>query len=1007
MRTTFATVVLAGAILALPVSAEHNTTTIISGIVSNHGFADFHVGNTGTNNYLEINSGGMLTNVNAGQIGASPGSWINAVTVTDPGSVWNSSTLHIGYYGSYNTLTITNGGTVYNADGYIGYQSNANNNAVVVTSPGSAWNNSDDLYIGRAGSVNRLTITNGGTVYNADGYIGYQSNANNNTVIVTGPGSVWNNSSTLNIGLYGSGNSLTITNGGIVFNATGYVGYYSNNNTVVVTGPGSVWNNSSTLHIGYYGSVNRLTITNGGTVYNTDGYIGYESNANNNAVLVTGPGSVWNNSGDLNVGYFGSGNTLTIANSGIVFNATGYIGYYSSATNNAVTVTGTGSVWNNSDSLYVGYDGFDSRLIITNGGTLIVTNGSGSTAVLDVRGGTLTLSGGIAILDNLVVTNATGTLGFKSGTLVSRNTTINNSQPFVVGGDTNAATFYLPSGAHTFANGLIVTNNGRLLGGLTLSDPLTVAGGTVIATNGELRLQGTVTGSGNGSWRVAHNAATLSFAGGGTTSGMLLNNGGTVRYETSITHTGSIANTGAILIGPDDTMGVLLMNEGSITGNGSLLITPTGSLRLGADVPAIVNSVTNQGILHIAATAFGFNGGLANESAYTVADSQLVTIQGGLANSGGLTIQPGGALSANTISSQSGSIFILNTAQLSVGTAWTNSGAIAIQGGYLTGATLNNSGLLEGYGSVSAPLINQNGGTVRASGSLLSLNGSSIQNQAGASFEIESGATLRIGRSLNNAGDINNFGGILDVSGFILTNASVLTGSGTFKAAAIINSGQVLFQGGQADIYGVYLNTAGATTTIYRITANFHGAFTNAASAYFKNTGSDITFFGSTFIGGTYLSDPAMNTFNGSVALDATGVLAGGAGDVFVIGGDLSSANPNGLQLSGAKVVFNDGAHTFTLAGTATIGTLQLDSGTSVSLVGGDLIVGVFNAQTDQFTTAQTIYYDPSQNPSLGAQTYALNGGGMLSPVPEPTSAWLVFFGIALLLRSVVKTNRS
>jgi hypothetical protein len=58
-------------------------------------------------------------------------------------------------------------------------------------------------------------------------------------------------------------------------------------------------------------------------------------------------------------------------------------------------------------------------------------------------------------------------------------------------------------------------------------------------------------------------------------------------------------------------------------------------------------------------------------------------------------------------------------------------------------------------------------------------------------------------------------------------------------------------------------------------------------------------------------------------------------------------------------------------------------------------MVGLFNASTGQFTTAQTIYYDPAQNPSLGAQTYALNGGGSLVAVPEPSSALLVLLALA------------
>jgi len=41
------------------------------------------------------------------------------------------------------------------------------------------------------------------------------------------------------------------------------------------------------------------------------------------------------------------------------------------------------------------------------------------------------------------------------------------------------------------------------------------------------------------------------------------------------------------------------------------------------------------------------------------------------------------------------------------------------------------------------------------------------------------------------------------------------------------------------------------------------------------------------------------------------------------------------------------------------------------------------------------IYYDPALNSALGGLTYALNGGGSLSPVPIPNS--LLLFGSGLL----------
>ncbi len=246
-----------------------------------------------------------------------------------------------------------------------------------------------------------------------------------------------------------------------------------------------------------------------------------------------------------------------------------------------------------------------------------------------------------------------------------------------------------------------------------------------------------------------------------------------------------------------------------------------------------------------------------------------------------------------------------------------------------------------------------------------------------------SSGTLELSGILRLDGDTFNSGTLLAIgNGGPSTSAvQLLSGTVGIAASGILRLGNDIPSG----------NVAVINQGALQVRA---GAFTNAASAYFKNTGSDVTFFNAFYNNGTYLSDPAMNTFNGSVALDATGVLAGGAGDVFVIGGDLTSANPTGLQLAGAKVIFNDGAHTFTLAGPASIGELELTSGASVSLVGGDLYVGLLNADTNQFTTAQTIYYDPAQNLSLAGQTYALDGGGTLTAVPEPSSVGLVLFGI-------------
>ena len=52
----------------------------------------------------------------------------------------------------------------------------------------------DVLIVGLSTPGNTLTITNGGAVYDNNGAIGYNAGSTSNTVLVTGAGSVWSNS---------------------------------------------------------------------------------------------------------------------------------------------------------------------------------------------------------------------------------------------------------------------------------------------------------------------------------------------------------------------------------------------------------------------------------------------------------------------------------------------------------------------------------------------------------------------------------------------------------------------------------------------------------------------------------------------------------------------------------------------------------------------------------------------------------------------------------------------
>lgn len=443
-----------------------------------------------------------------------------------------------------------------------------------------------------------------------------------------------------------------------------------------------------------------------------------------------------------------------------------------------------------------------------------------------------------------------------------------------------------------------------------------------------------------------------------------------------------------IRVGNNASMGTMTVAGGNVTG-GAVVVTSTGMLRL--DVP-IDSVVSNMGVVQVTPNPYTFRGGFHNLGSFNVGGTQILYVQKGLANSGSMVLNSGGVLTADGFAGNrhEGTMFLHSGANLTVNSVWTNAGAVALEGGTIGGSAVQNADLVEGRGTITAPLANRAGGTVRASGGLLALSGATVQNLAGGTMEAVEGATLRISRDFTNAGTIDNRGGSVDFSSRTLTNSGILAGHGTFKAGTTYNLGTAIFNGGNAAMHGAYVNAEAHTTRVDHIVMNFHGAVTN--DGYFKNTGSAITFFDVFYNNGTYWSDPATNTFLGGLSVGAAGALEGGVGDLFVIGGDLTVANPDGIRLADAGLLLSGGT-TFTLAGPAEIGSLEVVGDGLLALVGGDVSVGLLGATPSQLSTAGTVYYDPELNPSLGGTTYSLDGGGTMLPIPEPGTVFLAALG--------------
>ena len=390
---------------------------------------------------------------------------INGAISNWPGNYYVGS----NYY--QNVLIITNAGVLSNRYGYIGYLTGGSNNAAIVTGTGSVWTNDHDLYVGSSSAGNTLTITDGGTVFSIDAYIGYLSGGSNNAVTVNGTGSTLHSlAGTFYVGAVGVSNTLMIMNGGKVFASEGVIGNSGSNNALTITGTGSVWSSSS-LALGDQSSVgNTLTITNGGTALTGNAYIGV-LRGTNNSVTINGSGSTWNNSNILYVGYgfSSSSNRLTISNGGTATATNVIVGYDSTSTGSWITISGgnlfvtnssgagtldarRGTVTLNSGSITA------DNLVLTNGASSVFTfNGgmlqtAGSTvnngmaftvgngtqsATYVMRGGSHTFANGLSIashgaligtgyVNNATVNNG-GALspGFSPGTQIFSNLTLN------------------------------------------------------------------------------------------------------------------------------------------------------------------------------------------------------------------------------------------------------------------------------------------------------------------------------------------------------------------------------------------------------------------------------------------------------------------------------------------------------------------------------------------------------------------------------------------------------
>lgn len=245
-------------------TSSNNTVSIVNGSLWSNG-ESLYVGYEGAGNRLIVSNSSILINHDTNYIGgtsytnSNSAASNNIVTIADSSKwtnygpmyilssgnqlnilsnslVTNGSDFHI-YYGSSNTVTVSNGSTLVNNWAFIGGTNNndlpstSSNNTINIggssSTSNSTWSNNGNLYL--LGYNNQINITANGYLYVSDtAYIG-STNTNSEGNVVTVNSGVWSNAGNIYIGWtndsYSSSATIIVTNGGQI-NADNLYLYY-------------------------------------------------------------------------------------------------------------------------------------------------------------------------------------------------------------------------------------------------------------------------------------------------------------------------------------------------------------------------------------------------------------------------------------------------------------------------------------------------------------------------------------------------------------------------------------------------------------------------------------------------------------------------------------------------------------------------------------------------------------------------------------------------------------
>jgi hypothetical protein len=486
------------------------------------------------------------------------------------------------------------------------------------------------------------------------------------------------------------------------------------------------------------------------------------------------------NTSTLSTGTFlGSGGTLSASDglldiTGAATLSSGSFTVFNSGTLSAASLAVSGGTLNHYSTVNVA-------------GDAAFTGGSDGQFGGTFTAGTLTVAGG-SIDASIGTFTSTGATDLSSGTITVRNlATLNTGSLAVSGGELSQGD--LTSTVNVTGNAAFTAGADAMSGGAFNADTLTVAGGSINTSGGNIRSKGaTDLSSGTITIRdlATFNTATLSVAGGffDDQGGTLTSNGATFLSSGSIAVSGSAA-----------------LNTASLTVSGG---------QLTEDNASTVNVTGNA----------GFTGG-------------TIGVFAGTFNAG--TVSVGDGSNAQLLSLGAGTITVDDLTTIN------QAASVDVSGGSVTATGgISDLGSLSGFGTVDGGAISGNG-TIQATGGTLDIGDTIV---SGPTLSIDVNSTLKLGGTVTSAGAIKlgnptrtleigsagaltisqaqtigsstvklDGGFLIDASGMAITGTGSIIGSGTIQAdlADPGGLGFVEASGGQLAIDGNLSNTLTAS----------------------------------------------------------------------------------------------------------------------------------------------------------------------------------------------------